>query len=71
MSDKAIRNSKIVRLPKVIWRKRAQMRSFTINAADGQLGLGVTGSIVNILWNFTGYATITRFRKCDVKCTKY
>ena len=54
MVDKAIAAPKNVRLPKVTLRKRAQMGSFTLSAADGQQRLGMVNDIVDLLCHYIG-----------------
>ena len=50
--DKSLTDQGTIRLPAVTVRKRTQMGSFTLNAADGQPKVGKTDDIVNLLLPF-------------------
>ena len=54
MVDRAIADPKNVRLPEVTLRKRAQMGSFTISAADEQQRLRMVNDIVDLLCHYIG-----------------
>ena len=61
MVDRAIADPKNVRLPEVTLRKRAQMGSFTISAADEQQRLGMVNDIVDLLCHYIGNSMSPHF----------